>query len=116
MSSRRTESCFVCVFFYWLDVQCPERDFTPTHGTATKYIQRNEFERQQDSHNYRNHNLGGFVQYTCNTGYHITGLPRTEETVKVTCKQNGQWSREIPTCSGRCHACLFSNSIIGKTS
>ena len=114
MSSRSTEFCFVCVFFYWLDVQCPQRDFTPTDGMARKYILRSDGQRQMDSLNYRNHVLGGFVQYTCNPGYHITGLAKY--TVKVTCKQNGQWSREIPTCSGTCHACLFSNSMIGKTS
>ena len=40
-----------------------------------------------------NIDIGTLVSFTCQTGYRITG------SKQITCKENGEWSDRVPTCT-----------------
>ena len=87
--------------FCLLDVTCPERESTFAHGSAIKFIKKSGGGRTMDSDRYRYNTYGGFIQYTCSSGYHIADSSSSKNTAKVTCTNRGKWSRNIPTCSGK---------------
>ena len=43
-----------------------------------------------------NFTLGNSVHYQCNPGYELTGHSHR------TCQSTGAWSRDIPSCIGKC--------------
>ena len=85
--------------FCLLDVTCPARDSTFAHGSAVKFIKKSGRGRMMDSDRYRYNTYGGFIQYTCSSGYRISFS--SKNTTKVTCNDSGKWSGDIPTCSGK---------------
>ena len=41
------------------------------------------------------------VNYTCNLGYHISGMTPSNTMVTSTCLVNGSWSRTAPSCQSK---------------
>ena len=53
--------------------------------------------------NAKSARIGQEVTYTCNPGYHITGLvDATTKTIRCTNRNNrGVWNGQTPTCEGK---------------
>ena len=41
------------------------------------------------------------IVYTCNLGYHISGLTASDTTVRSTCLASGLWNQTAPSCQSK---------------